>query len=125
MIEYLNCQMDIEPLCVPPLTTMSSEKSSKAFSTLGMFILDKFEYLDEQGRPTGRETTEQVRTARHPCIRDRNRAYDRLDRWRWNLCSCRMQDVVRTFNLASRSEVLRSRFKVRPGSDMYDRRSGI
>jgi len=40
--------------------TMSSDQNSKAFSTLGMFILDRFEYLDEQGQPTGRETTEQI-----------------------------------------------------------------
>lgn len=29
--------------------------------TLGMFILDRFEYLNEDGQPTGREAEEQVR----------------------------------------------------------------
>jgi hypothetical protein len=29
--------------------------------TLGMFILDRFEYLDENGQPTGRAAEEQVR----------------------------------------------------------------
>jgi hypothetical protein len=42
--------------------TISSLKmeSGRTFMTLGMFILDRFEYLDDQGQPTGRKTEEQV-----------------------------------------------------------------
>ncbi|PVG01049.1 Ribokinase-like protein [Serendipita vermifera] len=34
--------------------------STVVFTTLGMFILDRFEYLDEHGNPTGREAEEQI-----------------------------------------------------------------
>ncbi len=33
----------------------------RVLMTLGMFIMDRFEYLDEHGKPTGREAQEQVR----------------------------------------------------------------
>ncbi|KAG8830343.1 hypothetical protein FRC17_005029 [Serendipita sp. 399] len=32
----------------------------RTFMTLGMFIMDRFEYLDEDGQPTGREAEEQA-----------------------------------------------------------------
>lgn len=32
----------------------------RTFMTLGMFILDRFEYLDVDGEPTGRKAEEQV-----------------------------------------------------------------
>ncbi|CAG7849441.1 SubName: Full=Uncharacterized protein {ECO:0000313/EMBL:KIM33423.1} [Serendipita indica DSM 11827] len=33
----------------------------RVFMTLGMFIMDRFEYLDESGQPTGREAQEQTK----------------------------------------------------------------
>jgi hypothetical protein len=48
-----------------PDVISSTMASMRIFMTLGMFILDRFEYLDERGQPTGRKTEEQV------CQRDR------------------------------------------------------
>ena len=64
----LSGSTDLSTFSPRPQWTMASGKNPKVFSTLGLFILDKFEYLDEQGQPTARETTEQVRTTLCPCI---------------------------------------------------------
>ena len=37
-----------------------SDTPRKTFATLGMFIIDEFEYLDADGRPTGKVRAPQV-----------------------------------------------------------------
>jgi len=48
------------PRAILPDVIIFEMEPGRIFMTLGMFILDRFEYLDDQGQPTGRKTEEQV-----------------------------------------------------------------
>lgn len=68
--------------------------TTRTFATLGLFILDRFEYLDEDGRPTGRESEEQVGSRKNNLYMYMNKnALDR--RWR-DICCRRGTNLVST-----------------------------
>lgn len=56
------------PRSLPVLSlspAMADATHRKVFATIGMFIIDDFDFLDEDGKPTGQTRDPQVHGARH------------------------------------------------------------
>ena len=60
---YRQSVLDIITVCIIVMGESvrdGSDSKHRQFMSLGMFIIDEFSYLDEDGQPTGRTLPEQV-----------------------------------------------------------------
>ena len=105
----LNGQIQLDSLTWPSLCfsrqalhrgiTMAQDK--RHLVTLGMFIIDEFSYLNEDGTPTGKASSSQVSSSCNRFVTllylatDIQKQCACIDRWRGDVCQYRSSYMVR------------------------------
>lgn len=74
------------------MTELNVDSNPRHFVTLGMFIIDEFEFFDEVGQPTGKESASQVRGPH--LVLKASLWNQQLDWGRWYICEYWSEDVV-------------------------------